>query len=318
MGFTVIIPARLASTRLPNKPLADLGGKPMVVRVAERARAVGRRPHHRRHRPPRHRGRLRGARRRSLHDAVRPSVRHRPHRRSGARAGAGADDEVVVNLQGDEPLIDPALLAACAARICAGRADGDLRPSADRAPPTCFNPNVVKVVLDKHGPRAVLLARHDPVAPRRLRAVAGHAAGRLRAAAPHRPVRLQQRLPAGLSGPGSGAAGSRSKRSSSCACCGTAIRSRSTSPTARRRPASTRRKTWRACASTTRQWRNDCALAHFCAHRFGNLTCPAPDQSKNGEAFPNWRYSHDFCGKFRTKVVRYASMWICCQNYNQI
>jgi len=41
MAFTVIIPARLASTRLPNKPLADLGGKPMVVRVAERAGASG-------------------------------------------------------------------------------------------------------------------------------------------------------------------------------------------------------------------------------------------------------------------------------------
>ena len=41
MGFTVSIPARLASTRLPNKPLADLGGKPMVVRVAERARLSG-------------------------------------------------------------------------------------------------------------------------------------------------------------------------------------------------------------------------------------------------------------------------------------
>jgi len=36
--FTVLIPARLASTRLPNKPLADLGGAPMVVRVAQRAR----------------------------------------------------------------------------------------------------------------------------------------------------------------------------------------------------------------------------------------------------------------------------------------
>ena len=41
MSFIVIIPARLASTRLPNKPLADLGGKPMVVRVAERAIAAG-------------------------------------------------------------------------------------------------------------------------------------------------------------------------------------------------------------------------------------------------------------------------------------
>src|SRR6185436_8958620 len=41
MSFTVIIPARLASTRLPNKPLADIGGKPMVVRVAERASLSG-------------------------------------------------------------------------------------------------------------------------------------------------------------------------------------------------------------------------------------------------------------------------------------
>ena len=41
MSFTVIIPARLASTRLPNKPLADLGGKPMIVRVAERAMQSG-------------------------------------------------------------------------------------------------------------------------------------------------------------------------------------------------------------------------------------------------------------------------------------
>ena len=39
MGFCVVIPARLASTRLPGKPLADIGGKPMVVRVAERAAA---------------------------------------------------------------------------------------------------------------------------------------------------------------------------------------------------------------------------------------------------------------------------------------
>ena len=40
-GFNVVIPARYASTRLPAKPLADIGGKPMVVRVAERARASG-------------------------------------------------------------------------------------------------------------------------------------------------------------------------------------------------------------------------------------------------------------------------------------
>ena len=38
MSFTVVIPARLASTRLPNKPLADIAGLPMIVRVAQRAR----------------------------------------------------------------------------------------------------------------------------------------------------------------------------------------------------------------------------------------------------------------------------------------
>jgi 3-deoxy-manno-octulosonate cytidylyltransferase (CMP-KDO synthetase) len=41
MSFTVLIPARHASTRLPGKPLADIGGKPMVVRVAERAQRAG-------------------------------------------------------------------------------------------------------------------------------------------------------------------------------------------------------------------------------------------------------------------------------------
>ena len=41
MGFSILIPARLASTRLPGKPLADIGGLPMVVRVARRAAEAG-------------------------------------------------------------------------------------------------------------------------------------------------------------------------------------------------------------------------------------------------------------------------------------
>jgi hypothetical protein len=130
MSFTVIIPARLASTRLPNKPLADLGGKPMVVRVAERAR-VGRRAHHRRHRPCRHRGRLRRARHRSLHDARRPPVRHRPHRRSGAhpRPGAGRrGGQPAGRRAADRPGPAGRLRRAASA----GRADGHLRPSAAR------------------------------------------------------------------------------------------------------------------------------------------------------------------------------------------
>ena len=53
--FTVLIPARYASTRLPGKPLADIGGRPMVVRVAERALASGARARGRRHRRFAHR-----------------------------------------------------------------------------------------------------------------------------------------------------------------------------------------------------------------------------------------------------------------------
>ncbi len=149
MSFTVIIPARLASTRLPNKPLADIGGKPMIVRVAERAA-------------------LSGAARIAVatdHESILAAcAQHgieafmtRADHPSGtdriaevARALDLAPDAVVVNLQGDEPLIDPALLAACAARI------GADVPMATCAHPLhdvadTFNPNVVKVVLDKNG-----------------------------------------------------------------------------------------------------------------------------------------------------------------------
>ena len=156
MRFTVIIPARLASTRLPNKPLADLGGKPMVVRVAERARESGA-------------ARIIVA---TDHADIAAAcaahgveaVMTRADHPSGtdriaevARALNLPADEVVVNLQGDEPLIDPALLAACAARISLEV------PMATCAHPLhdvadVFNPNVVKVVLDKAG-RALYFSR---------------------------------------------------------------------------------------------------------------------------------------------------------------
>lgn len=156
MKFTVIIPARLASTRLPSKPLADLGGKPMVVRVAERAAESGA-------------SRIIVATDHA--DIAAACSAHgvevcmtRSDHPSGtdriaevARALNLAPDEVVVNLQGDEPLIDPMLLAACASRI-----------SVDVPMATCahpigqaadvFNPNVVKVVLDKAG-RALYFSR---------------------------------------------------------------------------------------------------------------------------------------------------------------
>jgi len=156
MSFTVIIPARLASTRLPNKPLADLGGKPMVVRVAERAA-------------------LSGAARVLVAtdhaDIAAACAAHgvearmtRSDHPSGtdriaevAAAIGLPDDAVVVNVQGDEPLIDPVLVAATAVRI----ADGV--PMATAAHPIgevadLFNPNVVKVVLDQAG-RALYFSR---------------------------------------------------------------------------------------------------------------------------------------------------------------
>jgi 3-deoxy-manno-octulosonate cytidylyltransferase (CMP-KDO synthetase) len=156
MSFVVIIPARLASTRLPNKPLADLGGKPMVVRVAERAQQAGA-------------ARIIVA---TDHpDIAAACAAHgieacmtRADHPSGtdriaevARTLGLPEDAVVVNLQGDEPLIDPALLAACAARI-----SQDV-PMATCAHPLhdaleAFNPNVVKVVLDKQG-RALYYSR---------------------------------------------------------------------------------------------------------------------------------------------------------------
>jgi 3-deoxy-manno-octulosonate cytidylyltransferase (CMP-KDO synthetase) len=156
LSFIAIIPARLASTRLPNKPLADIGGKPMVIRVAERAAESGA-------------SRIIVA---TDHEDIRAAcVQHgveacmtRADHPSGtdriaevARTLNLAPDAVVVNLQGDEPLIDPALLSAAAACI------GPAVPMATCAHPLhdaaeVFNPNVVKVVLDKNG-RALYFSR---------------------------------------------------------------------------------------------------------------------------------------------------------------
>ena len=149
--FAVLIPARYASTRLPGKPLADIAGKPMVVRVAERARASG-------------------AKRvvvatddMRVHDAV---IAHgidacmtRADHATGtdrlaetAQQLGLANDAIVVNVQGDEPLLDPALIRGMAA-LLAARPDAAIatacHPIDDAS--EAFNPNVVKVVLDAAG-----------------------------------------------------------------------------------------------------------------------------------------------------------------------
>jgi len=158
MGFTVLIPARMASTRLPDKPLADIAGLPMVVRVAQRAAQS----HAAQVVVATDDARVQQA---CLAHAVRCVMTRSDHptgsdRLAEACALLGLDgQDAVVNVQGDEPLIDPALIDACAAQL-------DLRPdcvvSTAAHPledPTHFgNPNVVKVVTDAQG-RALYFSR---------------------------------------------------------------------------------------------------------------------------------------------------------------
>jgi 3-deoxy-manno-octulosonate cytidylyltransferase (CMP-KDO synthetase) len=156
--FTVLVPARYASTRLPGKPLADISGKPMVVRVAERAHAAG------------------AARVVVATDDARIKTAVEAHgiaacltlathptgtdRLAEAVEQIGlADDEIVVNVQGDEPLLAPASIRAVA-ELLAARPEAAIatacHPIAD--PAEAFNPNVVKVVLDRDG-RALYFSR---------------------------------------------------------------------------------------------------------------------------------------------------------------
>jgi 3-deoxy-manno-octulosonate cytidylyltransferase (CMP-KDO synthetase) len=148
MSFTVLIPARLASTRLPNKPLADIGGAPMVVRVAQAALRSG---------ADQvvvacDDGRIAAACAAHGIKAVLTKVDHPSGSDRLAEACnllGLADDAIVVNLQGDEPLIDPQLIAQVANLLqknslaSMGTAATAIESMADRN-----NPNIVKVVLD--------------------------------------------------------------------------------------------------------------------------------------------------------------------------
>jgi 3-deoxy-manno-octulosonate cytidylyltransferase (CMP-KDO synthetase) len=157
-GFAVIIPARMASTRLPRKPLADLGGVPMVVRVAERA--------------------MRSRAERvvvatddweiaAACDAhrVQSVMTHHDHPSGSDRLAEACEligldgDQRVVNVQGDEPLIEPSLIDACAELLnqqpdCAVGTVAHAITSVE----DFRNPNVVKVVLDAHH-RAMYFSR---------------------------------------------------------------------------------------------------------------------------------------------------------------
>ena len=148
MTFTVLVPARMASTRLPDKPLADLGGVPMVVRVARQAALSGAR----RVVVAADDARVIAACAQHGVEAVLTRVDHASgsDRLAEACALLGLDgSDIVVNVQGDEPLIDPALIRQCAdlletdAQAVVATAAHAIDDVADFT-----NPNVVKVVLD--------------------------------------------------------------------------------------------------------------------------------------------------------------------------
>jgi 3-deoxy-manno-octulosonate cytidylyltransferase (CMP-KDO synthetase) len=151
LAFKVVIPARMRSTRLPGKMLADIAGKPLVVWAADRARASGAddvivaTDHHE----------IADAVTAHGHKVCTTSALHETGTDRLAEAVqllAFGPDEIVVNLQGDEPLVDPQLIRKVAAELA-------LRPNASVATAVhpigsaeaFFDPNVVKVVIDTDG-----------------------------------------------------------------------------------------------------------------------------------------------------------------------
>lgn len=145
--FVVLIPARLASSRLPNKPLADLGGIPMVVRVAQQAsRSSASRV-------------VVAADDVSIVQAcsahqIQALMTRNDHVSGSDRLAEAAtllnlsDDTIVVNVQGDEPLVDPVLMDAVAQRLAQSPdcSMSTLAHPIENAADWC-SPHVVKVVL---------------------------------------------------------------------------------------------------------------------------------------------------------------------------
>jgi 3-deoxy-manno-octulosonate cytidylyltransferase (CMP-KDO synthetase) len=151
MNFVVIIPARHASTRLPGKPLADIAGKPMVVRVAERAAKSG----------------AQEVLVATDHAGIAEAVEHHGYTAVMTRAdhASGTDriaevvakrrygaQRIVVNVQGDEPLIAPALIRQVA-RELARRRDAHIATACCpiSGARELASPSIVKVVVDNDG-----------------------------------------------------------------------------------------------------------------------------------------------------------------------
>ncbi len=151
MSFKVVIPARYASTRLPGKPLLDIAGKPMVVRVAEQANKSGASS---------------VVIATDFEKIIQVAASHQiqavmtrvDHASGTDRIAEVAqqlnweDDDIVVNVQGDEPLIDPQLIQEVALTL--GHSRHAVMATACHAisdEAAMLNPNIVKVVMDAEG-----------------------------------------------------------------------------------------------------------------------------------------------------------------------
>ncbi|MGL9735464.1 MAG: 3-deoxy-manno-octulosonate cytidylyltransferase [Symbiopectobacterium sp.] len=150
MSFTAIIPAQYASTRLPGKPLVDINGKPMVVHVMERA--------------------LKSGASRVIVATDHPDVQRvvelaggevcltSPDHHSGTERLAEViercqfpDDEIIVNVQGDEPLIPPVIIRQVADNMAVCQAGMATLAVPITTAEEAFNHNAVKVVMDAQG-----------------------------------------------------------------------------------------------------------------------------------------------------------------------
>ena len=149
MSFHVVIPARYASTRFPGKPLADIAGKPMVVRVCERAAQSGAAGVH----VATDDERIAAAVRAAGHSTLMTRADHASGTDRLAEAASQLklkDGEVVVNVQGDEPLMTPALIGQVAG-LLDSRRSAVVSTACHALSDSLDNPNIVKVVLDHEG-----------------------------------------------------------------------------------------------------------------------------------------------------------------------
>ncbi len=176
MKFHVIIPARYASTRFPGKPLADLAGKPMVIHVCERAAKSGAAAVH----VATDDERIARAVRAHGHSVLMTRADHASgtdRLAEAARKLKLGEREIVVNVQGDEPLISPRLIRKVGTLLEKLRdASVSTACHAIHDASATANPNVVKVVLDADG-YALYFSRSQIPFPREPGAVCYRHAG---------------------------------------------------------------------------------------------------------------------------------------------